>query len=163
MDFLARGERPARRSHGESLHRRNSRAQPVFDIIQLHGQETPALCVAAAAHRRSLEGVPPHCRPQCRGCQPVEARAILIDSATPGGFGGTGALIDLDEAARFVRACPGRPVWLSGGLNPENVGAAVEKVRPFGVDVASGVEAPGNSRRKDWSRIRAFIAAARAV
>jgi phosphoribosylanthranilate isomerase len=70
-------------------------------------------------------------------------------------------LIDLDQAARFVRTCPERQVWLSGGLNAENVAEAVERVRPHGVDVSTGVEIPGNPRRKDPARIRAFIAAAR--
>jgi len=62
-----------------------------------------------------------------------------------------------------VRSYTTRPIWLSGGLHPANITEAVEKVRPFGVDVASGVEAPGNSRRKDSGKIRAFIAAARAA
>ena len=143
------------------------RAQKVFDAIQLHGQETPALCAAAAATGVLWKAFPLTADLDAATVAPFHARALLIDSAPSagaiGGFGGTGALIDLDRAALFVRASPGRPVWLSGGLNPGNVAAAVKKVRPFGVDVASGVEAPGNSRRKDSARIRAFIAAARAM
>ncbi len=132
--------------------------RPHFDVIQLHGQETAAFCAQAAATGTLWKAFP-----LAENLAPAafQAHAILIDSCVPGAFGGTGALIDLDRAARFIRASPGRPVWLSGGLSPSNVAAAVEKVRPFGVDVASGVEIPGNPRRKDSSRIRAFIAAAR--
>lgn len=135
------------------------RAQPVFDAIQLHGQETPALCAEAAGV--VWKAFPLTGDLDAAAVAPFQARALVIDSGLPGAFGGTGALIDLDRAAAFVRGCPGRPVWLSGGLNPGNVAEAVEKVRPFGVDVASGVEAPGNSRRKDSARVRAFITAAR--
>jgi phosphoribosylanthranilate isomerase len=81
----------------------------------------------------------------------------------PGAFGGTGVLIDLDRAALFVAASPDRPVWLSGGLSPSNVAAAVEKVRPFGVDAATGVEVPGHPRRKDPARVKAFILASRSA
>jgi phosphoribosylanthranilate isomerase len=135
-------------------------ARPHFDAIQLHGQETAALCAEAAAlgllwKAFSLaEKVDP---------TPFRAEALLIDSALPGSFGGTGILIDLDRAALFVRSVPGRPVWLSGGLTPVNVSEAVTKVGPHGVDVASGVEVPGDPRRKDHARIRAFIAAARSA
>ncbi len=135
------------------------RVRPLFDVIQLHGQETPALCAEAGgivwkAFPLSAELTP-------SAVARFNAGAILIDSAVPGAFGGTGTLIDLDRAAAFVRASGGMPVWLSGGLGPENVAAAVEKVRPYGVDVASGVERAGDPRRKDAARIRAFIAAAR--
>lgn len=136
------------------------RARTFFDAIQLHGQETPALCAHAAA-----TGILWKAFPLAAGLDPssFHAHALLIDSSLPGAFGGTGLLIDLDRAAQFVAAFPARPVWLSGGLNPQNVAAAIEKVRPFGVDVASGVEVSGDPRRKDSRSIAAFIAASRAA
>jgi len=136
-------------------------ARPVFDVIQLHGQETIELCAAVAATGVFWKAFPLTPTLDAAGVAPFRAGAVVIDACTPDQFGGTGTLIDLDQAARFVNASPGLPVWLSGGLDPVNVARAVEKVRPYGVDVASGVEAPGNARRKDFRRVRAFIAAAR--
>jgi phosphoribosylanthranilate isomerase len=134
------------------------RVRPHFDAIQLHGQETPALCAAAAAAAILWKAFP---LTQDLDVTPFHAHAILIDSSVPGAFGGTGALIDLDRAALFVQSNLDRPIWLSGGLNPANVAAAVEKVRPHGVDVATGVEVPANPRRKALPLLRAFVAAAR--
>ena len=137
------------------------RAQEVFDAIQLHGQEPPELCAAAAAQGVVWKALPVTADPAAAGAYSTYgAHAFVVDSAVPGAFGGTGVLIDLERAAHFVQAC-GMPVWLSGGLGPGNVAAAVEIARPYGVDVASGVEAAGDSRRKDAARIRAFITAAR--
>ncbi len=137
------------------------RAQTFFDVIQLHGQEAPAFCSEAAASGAIWKAFPLAEGLDAAAVAPFQAGAILIDSSVSGAFGGTGVLIDLDRAALFVRALPDRLVWLSGGLNPGNVAEAVWKVRPFGVDVAGGVEVQGNPRRKDCGRVRAFIAAAR--
>jgi phosphoribosylanthranilate isomerase len=84
---------------------------------------------------------------------------VLIDAGVPGAFGGTGVMLDLDMAARFVQAEREHSVILAGGLTPDNVQTAISKVRPFGVDVASGVE--DTPRRKDWGKLERFIAAVR--
>ncbi|HEY2787678.1 MAG TPA: phosphoribosylanthranilate isomerase [Fimbriiglobus sp.] len=84
--------------------------------------------------------------------------AVLVDAYVEGAVGGTGILAPWDLLAGFD---PGVPLILAGGLTPENVAAAVRTVRPWGVDVASGVEsAPG---MKDPGKIRAFVAAVRAA
>jgi phosphoribosylanthranilate isomerase len=83
--------------------------------------------------------------------------AVLIDSHVEGQLGGTGHVAPWHLLAGFD---PGAPIILAGGLTHENVAAAVAAVRPWGVDVASGVEsAPG---RKDPDKVARFVAAARA-
>jgi phosphoribosylanthranilate isomerase len=87
----------------------------------------------------------------CRaiGQQPA---AILVDAFVEGQEGGTGRTAPWDLLADFK---PGVPVILAGGLTPENVGDAIAAVRPWGVDVASGVEiSPG---KKDPAKVRAFV------
>jgi phosphoribosylanthranilate isomerase len=82
--------------------------------------------------------------------------AILVDAYEPGHYGGTGQPIPWKLLAHFH---PGVPLILAGGLTPENVGEAVRIVRPYAVDVASGVESsPG---RKDPDKMRRFIENAR--
>ena len=79
---------------------------------------------------------------------------VLLDAHDPARRGGTGRVIEWTVAAAAARL---RPVILSGGLNPENVKSATATVRPYAVDVSSGVEAaPGI---KDESKLRAFFAA----
>jgi phosphoribosylanthranilate isomerase len=83
---------------------------------------------------------------------------ILVDAADARRLGGTGRLADWERAA-VVSAR--RPTILAGGLTPENVAEAIQSVKPWGVDVSSGVEeAPG---RKSHEAIRRFVAAVRAV
>lgn len=87
-----------------------------------------------------------------------DADVILLDAVQSGSWGGTGRKLDWDAASAFVRASR-LPVVLAGGLTPENVGEAIQTVRPYGVDVSSGVESsPGV---KDVALIREFIRAAR--
>jgi phosphoribosylanthranilate isomerase len=81
---------------------------------------------------------------------------LLIDSLSSDGAGGTGAPADLEVAAALASH---RPVWIAGGLSPENVAQAVKWVRPHGVDASSSLEAaPG---RKDRQLVMRFVAAAR--
>jgi phosphoribosylanthranilate isomerase len=82
--------------------------------------------------------------------------ALLLDAHVPGRHGGTGRTAPWQLLASFR---PGVPVILAGGLTPDNVAEAVRVVRPYGVDVASGVEhSPGH---KDAEKVRRFIANAR--
>lgn len=83
---------------------------------------------------------------------------LLLDAHDPVRIGGSGQVIDWTRAARVAAA---RPIILAGGLTPANVGEAIRIVRPYGVDVASGVEAaPGV---KDATKMRAFVHAARSA
>jgi phosphoribosylanthranilate isomerase len=89
--------------------------------------------------------------------------ALLLDSrnAGTGQMGGTGLVHDWRVSAKIVQRSR-LPVVLAGGLTPENVAAAVMQVRPFGVDVNSGVKAAAQ-RRKDVERMREFVRRAKAV
>jgi len=87
--------------------------------------------------------------------------AFLLDSGRPSlstpEYGGTGRTHDWHVSAEFVRRSP-HPVFLAGGLSPDNVGQAIERVRPFGVDLCSGVRTDG---RLDGDKLEAFIQAVR--
>jgi phosphoribosylanthranilate isomerase len=92
-------------------------------------------------------------RAQALGRPPA---AILVDAFVEGQMGGTGCRAPWDLLAGFD---PGVPLILAGGLTPENVAEAIEVVRPWGVDVASGLESvPG---RKDAEKVRRFVKIAR--
>lgn len=86
------------------------------------------------------------------------ADAVLLDSRTADRVGGTGRVHDWSISARIVARSP-KPVILAGGLTPENVADAIERVHPWGVDVNSGVRGPDGL--KSHARIRAFVAAAK--
>ena len=124
-------------------------------MLQFHGDEPPKFCtqfglMSMKAFRirdaQSLAEIPNY-----------QTDAYLLDAFSSTTLGGTGEKFNWDlaiEAQKF-----GKPIFLAGGLTPENVAGAVKKVRPFGVDVSSGVEsAPG---KKDAAKTRAFIRAIR--
>jgi phosphoribosylanthranilate isomerase len=111
----------------------------------------PAFAVGEKKHLHDINRYLVACREL--GKMPA---AILLDAHVPGLHGGTGRTVPWSLVADFQ---PGVPVILAGGLNPDNVAEAVRLVRPYAVDVASGVEqAPG---RKDPERLRRFIGNAR--
>ena len=125
-------------------------------MLQLHGDEGPAFC--AEAGRRTgckvIKAVRVRSGADLQSLSSFHTDYPLLDSYTAGVPGGTGETF----AWEIARDHRGRtPVILSGGLNPGNVAGAISVVRPFAVDVASGVElAPG---RKDPDKLRAFAAA----
>ena len=82
---------------------------------------------------------------------------ILVDAKVDGALGGTGVAFDWNLVRDLARE---RHLTLAGGLTPENVGRAIRLVNPYCVDVASGVEQPGNPRRKSAARVTEFIEAA---
>ncbi len=128
-----------------------------LDAIQLHGHENAS--DYAALGRRLIKSVAVRDRSAEAEADRVPARAtVLLDAHDPLRRGGTGQTIDWTVAATIARR---RPVILSGGLTPETVDAAVRAVRPYAIDVSSGVESsPG---RKDPTKLRAFFAALRAL
>jgi len=126
-----------------------------LDVIQFHGDESAAYLRAfrlasvwQAVGLRSVADV------ELAATSPAEV--LVADAVGQATRGGTGATCDWALAARLAEH---RRILLAGGLRPETVAAAVARVRPFGVDVSSGVESsPGI---KDHDRVRRFIAAAR--
>ena len=134
-------------------------AADVIDVAQLHGDEEPDFCARFAgrfvkalrlAGEHSLEEI-----------DRFDCGRLLVD-APFAGYGGSGQLIDERLAASALAHARrlGRRLILAGGLDPDNVAGLVARLRPHGVDVASGVErAPGI---KDPDRVRRFVRAAKA-
>jgi len=132
-----------------------------LDIVQLHGQEDPAVCrklAAALGPGRVLKAIRFKHRVDYGVLRRYadEGIPLLVD----GPFGG-GPLdwCGLKDWQRRMAV----PLVLAGGLNPENVAEAVRIVAPVAVDTARGVEMEGEPRRKDPQRIRRFVAAAKAA
>jgi phosphoribosylanthranilate isomerase len=133
-----------------------------FDALQLHGDESPEFCRAAAALGRPIIRALRCARPEDldRATEP-RIPWILVDASADGAYGGSGTPGNLAVGEAFARRLPGRHLIWAGGLTPENVAATVARIRPAAVDVASGVECRGQPRKKDPARLRAFIHAAR--
>lgn len=118
--------------------------------VQLHGDEAPAdymgirIPIWRAVQLREGRWQPDPA--------PWSAARYVVDATVKGKYGGTGVTADWAQAAVLARQ---HPVVLAGGLNPDNVSAAIKAVSPLVVDVVSGIEsAPG---RKDLKKLRAFV------
>ena len=128
-----------------------------LDFAQLHGDETVEFM--ELLQEKSFKAF--------RGVADVETDkrmiadgepAFLVDASVKGLYGGSGVTADWEGAAKLAKKYP---LLLAGGLTPENVGEAIGRVKPWGVDVASGVEsAPG---KKDAAKMSAFIKVVRQV
>lgn len=136
-----------------------------LDVIQLHGHEGPEQVESLRA--RGLEVwkvVKPRTGEELlTGARRwSEAHLLLVEGWSERGFGGVGARFNWAEvAAGMARLPAGVRVGVAGGLDPDNVAAAVRRFRPTLVDVSSGVES--SVGRKDPARVRAFVTAARAA
>jgi phosphoribosylanthranilate isomerase len=131
-----------------------------IDLLQLHGTESPEFCLNLLETGISLWKAIPMSFPTT-SVPDYHINRLLLDTAAGGKFGGTGTPFPWSWARDLINANPGLELILAGGLTPENVEQAVTQCRPYGVDVATGVEGP--SGRKDIYRVRDFITAARSV
>ncbi|MCL5287593.1 MAG: phosphoribosylanthranilate isomerase [Acidobacteria bacterium] len=131
-----------------------------LDVLQLHGDEAPEAVAEFSESWPLIKAfrVGPEFRAELLESYRSHTDFFLLDGFSDGARGGTGNTFDWSKALEAKRY--GR-IFLSGGLNADNVGEAIRQVRPFAVDVCSGVEAsPG---KKDAERVREFIAAVEAA
>ena len=136
--------------------------RPEIDMVQFHGDEDAAYCAEfARLGRPFVKAVRLRDAASLETADRFSTPNVLLDAHAGAAYGGTGTLIDLALAAEGVRRHPALRIILAGGLQPENVGAAVPAVRPYAVDVASGVETDGDARRKSAERMARFFAAIR--
>jgi phosphoribosylanthranilate isomerase len=126
-------------------------------MLQFHGDEPSDFCTQFGM--MSMKAIRIRDESSLEQLENYQTDALLLDAHSPHGLGGTGKKFNWDLAVAAQRF--GKPIFLAGGLTPENVADAVRQVRPFGVDVSSGVEsAPG---KKDPAKMKAFIDAAKSV
>jgi len=128
-----------------------------LSLLQFHGDEPPEFCTQFSV--MSMKAFRIRDAESLKELPKYPTDAWLLDAYKAENLGGTGEKFNWDlavEAQKF-----GRPVFLAGGLTPENAAGAVRRVKPFGVDVSSGVESsPG---KKDRAKVQAFIRAVRSV
>lgn len=147
------------------------RAREIFDAVpamtricvshSIRGEELRSICAIRPDALQILPAaqIPGDCPARIiRMVGPADSNLPRAHCLIVDGSHGTGRSFDPDFASAVVRTA-GVPVFLAGGLTPDTVGDAIRAVRPYGVDVASGVEySPG---KKDPGKVRAFVAAAR--
>lgn len=123
-----------------------------LDVAQLHGHESPAYC--GGLHRKIFKAISVSGNGSVNLADFAPDVVLLLDAHDPIRFGGTGKTVNWDSAREIAAT---RPTILAGGLNATNIKLAIRSVRPYGVDVSSGVEsAPGV---KDPNRLRTFFEA----
>ncbi len=129
---------------------------PAIDLVQFHGDEDEGYCAEfAQLGRPFLKALRVRDLASVERADQFSTPHVLLDAHAKEAYGGTGLRLDATLAAEVVRRFPALQIILAGGLTPENVAGAVRAVRPYAVDVASGVEsAPG---RKDRGKMEAFV------
>ena len=132
-------------------------AEGGLTMLQFHGDEPPEFCTQFGL--MSMKAFRIRDESSLAELPKYATDAYLLDAYSSEARGGTGEKFNWNlavEAQKF-----GKPIFLAGGLTPENVADAIKKVQPFGVDVSSGVEiSPG---KKDHAKVKAFIVAAKSA
>ena len=126
-----------------------------IDLAQFHGQEPPEACMI---DRRVIKAIRIKDLTDLDPLRYYRVCAFLLDTYAPQSFGGTGQVFNWDIAADAKQF---GKIILAGGLTPDNVEAAIRRVRPYAVDVSSGVEE--EKGRKDHRKLRLFIERAKSV
>jgi phosphoribosylanthranilate isomerase len=130
------------------------RAETGIGCLQLHGDVDAATLGALLSH--AYGAVPVATADDAARAETLPGEYVMVDAKVPGSLGGTGKVFDWSLVVGLAKK---RRLVLAGGLTPANVGRAIAEVRPWCVDVASGVErAPGE---KDLEKVRAFVEAVR--
>jgi phosphoribosylanthranilate isomerase len=125
-----------------------------LDLIQLHGDESPAFCDEFMPYAIKALRIKDESSLQLSQAYHGTIRALLLDTYSKDMVGGTGKTFDWDLAVRIKNQ--GIPIILSGGLTPSNIAQAINTVRPYAVDVNSGIESyPG---KKDYILMKAMMA-----
>jgi phosphoribosylanthranilate isomerase len=127
-----------------------------LDRVQLHGNEPNELLLRLGSVAYKALGV--QTAADVRRAHQISGSELLVDAMAGGQVGGTGTTFDWSLVEELCRQ---RDVIVAGGLHPGNVGEAVARLRPFGIDVASGVELPAHPGVKDEALVRSFIATIR--
>jgi phosphoribosylanthranilate isomerase len=126
-----------------------------LNLLQFHGSESPEYCVRFGL--MSMKAFQVRDAESLKRLSDFKTDAWLLDAYSPDKLGGTGERFNWGLAIEARKL--GRPIFLAGGLTPENVAEAVRHVAPYAVDVSSGVESsPG---KKDHGKVKAFIEAAK--
>lgn len=131
--------------------------QVPLHLLQFHGNESPEQCRRYGRPYLKAIAMKPEVDVPAQARRYADAAGLLVDTHHPVVAGGSGEVFDWSRVPRDV----GKPIVLAGGLTPQNVAAAVRAVRPFAVDVSSGVEQTKGV--KDAARIAAFVEAVRGV
>ena len=126
-----------------------------LSLAQLHGDETAEMMSELDGKAfKAFRGIPEN----LNGFERQDAPAFLVDASVKGLYGGSGITANWNAAAELAKHYP---LLLAGGLTPENVADAVKQVKPWGVDVASGVESA--SGEKDAKKMKAFVRAVKTM
>lgn len=126
-----------------------------LDVVQFHGHESPEACML---FRRGIKAIRVKELSDLEPLKRYTVSAFLLDTYSPESLGGTGQIFNWDIA---VAAKQFGKIILAGGLNPENIEKAIRWVRPYAVDVSSGIEK--EKGKKDLKRMKLFIERAKAL